>query len=157
MNLKNAITILSIFLLFGCGYQPIFSKKKINQANDFSIEKIEFNGTNKLNQYLKNNLQKYLKNEDRTRKLNLKINNDITKDDSSKDKQGNAQIFSMEIIFDLEVVENNIIVGKRKFNKTFEYNNQSNKFNLTQYENNLKKSLVSEISKDIVLYLYSLK
>ena len=63
----------------------------------------------------------------------------------------------MEIIFDLEVVENNIIVGKRKFNKTFEYNNQSNKFNLTQYENNLKKSLVSEISKDIVLYLYSLK
>ena len=104
-----------------------------------------------------NNLQKYLKNEDRTRKLNLKINNDITKDDSSKDKQGNAQIFSMEIIFDLEVVENNIIVGKRKFNKTFEYNNQSNKFNLTQYENNLKKSLVSEISKDIVLYLYSLK
>ncbi len=157
MNLNKIIIVLSIFLLCGCGYQPIFSKKKINQANDFSIEKIEFNGTNKLNQYLKNDLQKYMGNEERSKKLNLKINNQISKDDTSKDKQGNTQVFSMQITFYLDVIENDINIGSREFSKSFEYNNQSNKFNLTQYENNIKKNLVSEISQDLILYLYSLK
>ena len=39
MNIKKTITILSVFLLLGCGYEPIHSKKKKNYYYNFTIKK----------------------------------------------------------------------------------------------------------------------
>ena len=43
------------------------------------------------------------------------------------------------------------------FRETFEYKNKSNKYNLAQYERNLERHLISKLSDDIILYLFSLK
>ena len=42
MNLKKIITTLSFLLLLSCGYEPIYSKKKINSNYNFSINTINF-------------------------------------------------------------------------------------------------------------------
>ena len=63
----------------------------------------------------------------------------------------------MKIIVNLEVLENNQVKGKAKFKEDFEYKNQSNKFNLKQYEKTIEKNLISEISNDIISYLYTLQ
>ena len=66
------------------------------------------------------------------------------------------EIFSMEINLDLEVLENNILKSKINFKETFEYNNQSNKFDLKQYENNIQNNLLNKIADDIIRHLYLL-
>ena len=62
MNLKKIIATLSFLLLLNCGYEPIYSKKQINGNYSFSINSINYIGDNKVNQILKNQLQKTIKN-----------------------------------------------------------------------------------------------
>ena len=57
----------------------------------------------------------------------------------------------------LEVFENEILKGKKNFEEKFEYTNRSNKFDLKQYEKNIKDNLISELSYEIIRYLNSLK
>ena len=53
MNLKKIITTLSFLLLLSCGYEPIYSKKQINNNYNFSINTINLTGDNEVNQTIK--------------------------------------------------------------------------------------------------------
>ena len=156
MNLKKIITTLSFFLLLSCGYQPMYSQKQINNNYNFSINTINFTGDNKVNQILKNKLKKNLNKEKKPTELNLNLNSRVEKTVTSKDKKGNPTKFSMEIMINLEVFESKVLKGKKNFEKKFEYNNKSNKFNLKNYEKNIKDNLISELFNKISRYLNSL-
>ena len=157
MNLKKIIATLSFLLLLNCGYEPIYSKKKINSNYNFSINTINLIGDNKVNQILKNKIKKILNKEKKSPGLNLNLNSRIEKVVTSKNKKGNPITFSIEIIINLEVFENGISKGKTNFKEKFEYNNKSNKFDLNKYEKNIKDNLISELSNKIIKYLHSLK
>ena len=157
MNLKKIITTLSFLLLLNCGYEPIYSKKQINSNYNFSINTINYIGDNKINQILKNKLIKNLNKEKKTTGLNLNLDSRVIKTIASKDKKGNPIKFLIKIMTNLEVFESEILKGKRNFEENFEYNNKSNKFDLKQYENNIKDNLISELSNKIIKYLNSLK
>ena len=146
MNLKKIITTLGFFLLLSCGYEPIYSKKQINSNYNFSINTINLIGDNKVNQILKNKLKRNLNKEKKSTDLNLNLNSRVEKVVTSKDKKGNPKRFSIEIIINLEVFENEILKGKTKFEEKFEYDNKSNKFGLKQYEKNIKDNLILELS-----------
>ena len=157
MNLKKIITTLSFLLLLSCGYEPIYSKKQINSNYNFSINTINLTGDNKVNQILKNKLIKNLNKEEKSTGLNLNLNSRVEKAITSKDKKGNPKRFSIKIIINLEVFESEILKGEKNFEEKFEYNNRSNKFNLKQYEKNIKDNLILELSYKIIRYLNSLK
>ena len=57
----------------------------------------------------------------------------------------------------LEVFESEILKNKINFEEKFEYNNKSNKFDLSKYEKNIKDNLISKLSYEIIKYLNSLK
>ena len=152
-NIKKIITILSFLLLFGCGYESIHSKKK---NYNFSIQEINFLTPKNINKIVSNKLKNYINSENYTKEFILKIAINVNKSITSKNKQGNPEIFSMEINLDLEVLENNILKSKINFKETFEYNNQSNKFDLKQYENNIQNNLLNKIADDIIRHLYLL-
>ena len=153
MNLKKIITTLSFLILLSCGYEPIYSKKQINSNYNLSINTINYIGDNKVNQILKNKIKKILNKEKKSPGLNLNLNSRIEKVVTSKDKKGNPITFSIEIIINLDVFENGISKGKTNFKEKFEYNNKSNKFDLNQYEKNIKDNLISKISNEIIRYL----
>ena len=157
MNLKKIIATLSFLLLLNCGYEPIYSKKQINSNYNYSINNIDYIGDNKVNQILKNQLQKILNKEKKSSELNLNLNSRVEKVITSKDKKGNPKRFSIEIIIDLEVYESEILKGKANFEENFEYNNRSNKFDLKKYEKNVQDNLISELSDEIIKYLNLLK
>ena len=157
MNLKKIIITLSFLLLLSCGYEPIYSKKQINSNYNFSINTINLIGDNKVNQILKNKLIKNLNKEKKPTELNLNLDSRVIKTITSKDKKGNPIRFSIKIMTNLEVFESEILKGKRNFKENFEYNNKSNKFNLKQYEKNIKDNLISELSNKIIKYLNSVK
>ena len=157
MNLKKIITTLSFLLLLNCGYEPIYSKKQINNNYNFSINTINLIGDNKVNQILKKELKKNLNKEKKSIELNLTLNSMVGKVVTAKDKKGNPIRFAIKIIIDLEVFESEILKGKTKFEEEFEYDNKSNKFGLKQYEKSIKDSLISKLSDEIIRYLNSLR
>ena len=157
MKLKKIVTTLSFLLLLSCGYEPIYSKKQINNNYNFSINTINLVGNNQVNQILKNKLKKNLNKKKTSTKFNLNLNSKIVKTITSKDKKGNPKKFSIKIIINLEVFESKILKGEKNFEKNFEYNNRSNKFDLKQYEKNITNNLSSELSDKINTYLNSIK
>ena len=157
MNLKKIITTLSFLLLLSCGYEPIYSKKQINSNNNFSINSINLIGDNKINQILKNKLTRNLNKERKSIEFNLNLNSKVIKNVTSKDTKGDAITFSIKIIINLEVFESEILKSEKNFEEKFIYNNRENKFNLKQYEKNIKDNLISELSYEIIRYLNFLK
>jgi len=157
MNLKKIITTLSFLILLSCGYESIYSNKQINSNYNLSINTINYKGNNKVSHILKNKIKKNLNNEKKSTGLNLNLNSRLEKVVTSKDKKGNPIRYSIEIIINLEVFESGISKGKTNFEEKFEYNNKSNKFDLKQYEENIKDNLIARLSDEIIRYLYSLK
>ena len=157
MKIKKIIIILTFFLLFSCGFEPIHSKKKLDSSYNFTISNITFLGDNKINQTLKNNLKNYINIENKPIKYDLVINSSNVKVVTSKNKKGNPEAFSMEItiIIDIHKAEN--FINQNTFEENFEYKNKSSNFELKQYEKNIIKNLAYKLSEDIIKYLYSIK
>ena len=157
MNIKKIIIILSFFLLMGCGYEPIYSKKKLEKNYNFSITNIEFEESNEINQMLINNLKSFINIKNKLKLLNLKIKSSTNKTTISKNLKGNAERYLIEVIVNLIIFENEVLKKELIFEESFNYNSQTNKFNLNQYEKNIKENLISKISDNIILELYSLQ
>ena len=157
MKINKTLTILTFFLLFSCGFEPIYSKKKLDNNYNFTIASIGFSGNNNINQYLKNNLANYINNEDKETKYDLIINSSIIKTITSKNKKGNPEIFYTKIQINVDIIEDDKIKNKTIFEEGFEYKNQSSKFKLNNYEKNIQKNLANKLSKDLVEYLYYVK
>ena len=157
MKINKILTILTFFLLFSCGFEPIYSLKKLDSNYNFTIASIGFSGNNSINQYLKNNLIEYTNNEDKEIKYDLIINSSIIKTITSKNKKGNPEIFYTKIQINVDIIEDDKIKNKTIFEEGFEYKNKSSKFKLNEYEKNIQKNLTNKLSKDLVEYLYYVK
>ena len=157
INTKKIITILILLLLLSCGYKPIYSKKKIDQKYNFSISKIDYMSKNRTNKIITNNLKNYINLKNKPKEFNILVDTKIIKNITSKDKQGNAETFVLKININLKIFEGEVEKDEKTFVENFEYKNQSNKFNLEQYEKNIKEILVNKISKNIISYLYYIK
>ncbi len=157
MKIKKIITVVSFFLLFSCGFDPIYSKKKLDSSYNFTISSIVFSGENKINQTIKNNLKNYINIETKPIKYDLVINSNNTKIITSKNKKGNPEIYSMEVAINLEIYKAENFVEKNSFKENFEYKNKSSRFELKQYEESIKQNLATKLSRDIIEHLYSIK
>ena len=151
MKYKSILLILLFFILTNCGFEPIYSYKKSN----FNIGGIEIAKKNKLNSILKNNL-KNISNDKSQNKFDLIINSEKKKIISSKDTKGNIQILTMIISVEVQVIKDNIVKNKKNFSQNFSYSNNSNKFELSQYEKDIEKNLINKIIENINTYLLSL-
>ena len=141
-----------LLLINSCGYQPIYTNKNIN----FSIKEINSINNNRLIILLKNNLNMYsdTENKDKNYLLNVEVERKIIT--TSKDTAGNPKTYLMEVIVKIEVQENYNEITKKNFVEKFNYNTQENKFNQSQYEENIEENLIRKISENIVLYLSSI-
>ena len=157
MKINKFLTILTFFLLFSCGFEPIYSQKKLDSNYNFTIASIGFSGNNNINQYLKNNLINYTNNKGKETRYDLIINSTLQKKITSKNKKGNPELFYTKILINVEIIEDNKIKNKTIFEESFEYKNKSNKFELNKYEENIKKNLTNKLSRDLIEYLYYIK
>ena len=157
MKINKILTILTFFLLLSCGFEPIYSQKKLDSNYNFTIASIGFSGNNNINQYLKNNLANYINKKDKEIKYDLIINSSIIKTITSKNKKGNPEIFYTKIQINVDIIEDDKIKNKTIFEEGFEYKNKSSKFKLNEYEKNIQKNIVNKLSKDLIEYLYYIK
>jgi len=148
---KKITLLLVIFLIWGCGYQPVYLKKNNSEQK---IKTITLNGEQKINKIIVTSLG--LK-EDRNLltgySLILKSLKRI--DIISKDKSGNPSVYKTSIIVDVSLTEKERIIKQKEFVSTFTYNTSDNKFNLSQYQKNIELNLINEISEKIFIYIRS--
>ena len=143
---------LSLIFLFiiSCGYSPIYQG---NQEVNFKINKIIYNGDTKINKKIAKNFES-LSEKDSKNVYNLELISKMTTNALTKDEKGNVSSFKVTINIDL-LLSNTL--NKKKISKKFEkeetYNSMDNKFELSQYRSNIEDRILSQISKEILIFL----
>ena len=151
--MKKIFLVLIIIFLNSCGYTPLYSSKDSN----YKVISLKKNLNNSLTNYIQNSIE-VLSNEnaDKSLKISFEYNENISI--ILKDSKGDPAKNRLKVIIDLSLFDNsdNLIISK-KFSESFEYNIDDNKFNLKQYEKNIKLNLVEDITQQILVFLASVK
>ena len=151
--MKKFILIIIIMFLNSCGFTPIYSSKDSN----YKIISFQKNKNNNLTKYIQDSIIA-LSNDNAEKNLRLDLNFKEEIIAILKDSKGDPKKNRITIIVDLKVLDKNSdLVVERIFSKNFEYNIVDNKFNLRQYEKNIKLNLVEEITQEIRVFLAEVK
>ncbi len=149
-NIYKFLILFSVFLLCSCGYTPLYQAQRVN----FYIGEIQTNNKNNYYYLFKNYLKTYIQeNQSELKEIVIKVNLSKNKKIVSKDSKGNPLVYSLSIISDLEIFEDNELIAGKKIIKKFKYNNRSNIFDLNRYEENIEKNLIKSISEDVVFLI----
>ena len=151
---KFILNFIIFFFITNCGYAPLYSVK--NNNVNFKIGKINITGDRDLNQNIVDQLKNVKsKDENNNRIYNLTIETIIETIVTSKDSKGNPKTYKMISSINLKTSKE----GK-EYNIELEsvdnYNDISSKFELENFERNLKKNSASKITQEIILYLITL-
>ena len=143
------ILLIFVFLLTNCNYQPIYINKSLNNV-EFS--KISINGDTDINRKIINSLS-FKENEFDDTLNNLLIKSSYEIQETSKNSKGQIESFRSQIIVNLIINNKKEIILKKNFLKDFSYANKENKFELVQYQNEVKNNLINKIIEDIILFI----
>ena len=149
--MKKIISIIVFLVIAGCGFKPIFKSAETN----FSINEIEYSG--KLGKIINNNLKAYQNKTNKKFIYNLKIISKESKLITLKDKKGDPASFKLTIDVSVSVLENDKIKIEKVLQETFNYNNTSKKFELSMYEEEIRKGMLDRISEEIIVSLYTIQ
>ena len=150
--MKKLLVIFSIILLSSCGgYKPIFKSQETN----FYISKINNLSQDKISNQVKMSLKPYTKDNG---KMSIILELDSRKDEKvlSKDSKGNPVVYEIKIFTKAKIIFEDNSEKQFRFEKKFNFNNQSNKFEFQQYKNNIEKNLTDEIFESLILKLRSI-
>ena len=152
--MKSFLSIILVsIILTSCGFKPIYSSKNSN----FEIIEIVNKNENK-NSFAIEKMIMSLSNDNGIRKVKLEIDYNQSVDTILKDSKGDPSKKKLSIKINLKVKneKDNVLINKT-LSEEFNYNVQSDKFNMAQYENNITENLNNKISNDIIFLLGTLK
>ena len=136
MKLTKIILILTLIISSSCGYKPIYLK---NDQLFLEYNKIVLIGDERINKQIINIIGlKENKSNNSQKELTLKTNFDVK--ETSKNSKGQIETYRS-------------IITNKSFLNEFSYNNKTNKFELTQYQNEIKNNLINKSSEEILLFL----
>ena len=136
-------------LITSCGYQPIYLNKNIK---NFEFNKIITEGDDNINKQIINSIG--LKESIYDDKLDtLLINSNNKVEETSKNSEGQVETYRSSISIDILIKKNKEILKNEKFVESFLYNKKDNKFELSNYQNDVKDNLINKILEEIILFL----
>ena len=145
------LLILTLFVT-NCGYQKIYSSKNLQ----LSIKEIKKDNTD-LNNEISNALLNIFSNDNAEKNFILEIESKKSNDIKSKDSSGNPVIYRIKFEINVIAIDNKNERYENTFSKEIDYNNDDDKFNLSQYVIQLEKILTKEIIEEIINFLVDLK
>ena len=143
------ILLIFVFLLTNCNYQPIYINKSLNNV-EFS--KISINGDTDINRKIINSLS-FKENEFDDTLNNLLIESSYNIQETSKNSKGQVESFRSQIIVNLIINNKKKTILNKNFLQDFSYANKENKYELVQYQNEVKNNLINKIIEDIILFI----
>ena len=150
--MKKYYLIIILLLFTQCNYEPIYSKNNQN----FRIKIIEFN-KNRSNKILATRLENYSYNKDKIYLYELKLFSSENKLILSKDTKGDPLLLGLKIYLKIDVYEKDILITKKEYSEQFNYQNLSKKFELNNYENEIRSNIYNKMVSKILIDLANLK
>jgi len=153
--LQKQIIILLLLLLPSCGYEALYSKKNSINYN-FTVSELSFVGDRAVNLKLKEKLNNYTQDK-KEKDFILRISSTSEKIILSKNTAGDATSFKNSISINVEVLMNNNFKSNFTILESFNYNNIYNKFDLKQYEKDIKNNLAEAASDKLIFKLSNIQ
>ena len=152
--MKKILLILIISLLTSCGYEPLYINKSDFLKNIGNIEKV---GNELINRRIITLIG--IKTDSASSQPHtLKLDSNKDKVIATRDSSGNVKAYKISIKIKVSIVNNNEnskIIKSKEFNSTFIYNNQEDKFQMSQDIRNIENNLIESTSEKIIIYLNS--
>jgi len=146
--MKKLLFIIIIFIT-SCGYQPIYLK---NDLKNIEFYKINTEGESEVNSQILNSLS--LKENTSNKKLaELTLSSFFKVEEISKNSKGQTETYRSSISVDLKIIKNKNKLKNKIFSDEFTYNKKDNRFELIEYQANIKNQLVNGIIEDLILFL----
>lgn len=145
------LLILSLFIN-QCGYEKIYSDKNL----DLTIKNIK-KENNIINNELSDALLGILSNKTSENTFDLEIQSKKFTNIKSKDSKGDPSVYVLKL--ETKIIARNVNDKNYTniFYKEMNYNNNDDKFELSQYVNEIEKILIKETVEDIIAYLSEVK
>ncbi len=144
----NRVLFLLLFLLYSCGYQPLYSKK---ENLNFTVKELDLIGDSNINQKVINAL--FIKIDDnKFQKNKIILENTKTIIETSKNKQGQTESYKMIIDFKISIIDKENNLTEKIISEEFSYKNKENKFDLSQYEIDVEQNLINNIIEKITTF-----
>jgi len=153
--LKKNILIVLFLLTTSCGYEAIYSKKN-TENYDFSISSINFEGERNVNLRIKQKLNNYILTQ-KNKKFDLDIKTEGNRVILAKDAAGNATNFENIIKANIKVFIGANLKKNIEIEKSFKYENIANKYDLGNYERELRTNLAETIAEELVFKLSNIQ
>ena len=147
--MKIIFNFFILLFLTSCGYQPIYLNKNLK---NYEFKEIISNGDLDINKQI---IQSALFKED---KLNYSLNklfieSEYKIEETSKNKKGQIESYISQITIKINIRNNEDIEKSKVFIEEFFYNKKDSKFELIEYQNEIKNNLITKILESIILYM----
>ena len=148
---KIFLFLILILFVNQCGYEKVYSSKNLN----FSIKNIK-KENNTINNELSSALLGLLSKRTSDNAFDLEIQTIRSTEIKSKDSKGDPSVYVLKL--KTRVIVKNMANEKytNVFFEEMNYNNNDDKFELSQYKKEIEKILIKETVKKIINYLANL-
>ena len=152
MKTLISVIVLSLFIT-SCGFKPIYNSKNSN----FEVIEIKNKNENKNSFYIEKIIMSLSNKEAKNKvKLEMEYKQSISTILKSDKGDPTKKKLSINVIMKIKNEKDNVLLNQN-FNEEFSYDVQSDKFGMSQYEENITNNLNSKISNDIIFLLGTLK
>ena len=146
--MKKILLILTL-ILYSCGYQPIYINKNLN---NLEFVEIVLKGEKDLNRIIVDSLSlKVNKSNLSLNKIQITTNTII--EETSKNSKGQAQTYRTIINVELLISKGEDIIKSKIFMEDFSYNSRDNKFELVEYQDEVRDDIIKKIIEEVIIYL----
>jgi hypothetical protein len=145
--MKKIVLILVLFIS-SCGYQPIYINKNLKNLEFFNIT---LEGDNDVNRKIISSLS--LKENKSDKSLNeLSLKSSFKTEEILKNSKGQVESYRSSISVNWLIVKDKKIIKRKNFIEDFTYSNLENKFELIEYQNEVKDNIINKIIEEIILF-----
>ena len=143
------ILIIIIIFINSCGYQSIYNNKN---KDPLEFSKISLIGDKDINRKILSSLniseisEKILKKE-------LMLESIYKVDETSKNSKGQIASYRSQIVVSIKILDQKKITSEKIFSQSFSYANLDNKFELVEYQSEIKNNITEKIIEEIVMYM----
>ena len=148
--MKRIILLVILTLVYSCGYTSVL-KNKNQQDLIITIKNME--GDFQTNNFMKSQL-KLASNSNSTNNFDLNIKSSYEKDTIAKNAAGIATDFKVNINLEFTIISKNNL--KVNYADSINVKNNSENFEETEYEREIKKNFAAATKDKLILYLLSL-
>ena len=139
--------LILFFLITACGYQPLYIQKE-----EILFKKITLLGNKKINRKIVSSTAIKIDNKSiNNNEIILESKkNTIT---TSRDSKGQPATFKSELQVSLIIKKDGKTIKEKVFNESFDYNNITNKYDLSIYQTDVENNLINKIVEDLIIFI----